>query len=257
MKRASVTDVSRRAGVSTATVSRVLNAPEKVSESTRERVLEAIKALNFVKSATAFSLKAQQSHNVLVVVSNIGNIFYSKMFQGVQLRAEESGYSVIISSRASGPEHPVLERLRTGRVDGVIVLDPTPLPEVDTDFLETFYRQDAADRRLFRKPGLLPYPHILVDNFKPSYEITRYLIDLGHRDIAVVQAPDYLRCGSNGLAAFKRPCATPVWRCAMPMSSMAVSRARPDTRWRGCCSNVAATTCRRPSYAPMTKWPWA
>ena len=202
MKRASVTDVSRRAGVSTATVSRVLNAPEKVSESTRERVLEAIKELNFVKSATAFSLKAQQSHNVLVVVSNIGNIFYSKMFQGVQLRAEENGYSVIISSRASGPEHPVLERLRTGRVDGVIVLDPTPLAESDLDFLATFYRQTPPIVGFSEKPGLLPYPHILVDNFKPSYELTRYLIELGHRDIAVVQAPDYLPVRLERLGGF-------------------------------------------------------
>ena len=100
MKRASVTDVSRRAGVSTATVSRVLNAPEKVSEKTRERVLEAIKELNFVKNATAFSLKAQQSHNVLVVVSNVGNIFYSKMFQGFSAGPRKTA---IRSSSRRGP----------------------------------------------------------------------------------------------------------------------------------------------------------
>ena len=204
MKRASVTDVSRRAGVSTATVSRVLNAPEKVSEKTRERVLKAIKELSFVKNATAFSLKAQQSHNVLVVVSNVGNIFYSKMFQGVQLRAEDNGYSVIITSRAAGLHMPVLERLRTGRVDGVIALDPAPLADADLEFLEAFYRQTPPIVGFSEKPGLLPYPHILVDNFKPSYELTRYLIDLGHRDIGVVQAPDYLAVRGERLGGFMK-----------------------------------------------------
>lgn len=204
MKRASVTDVSRRAGVSTATVSRVLNAPEKVSEQTRERVLKAIKELSFVKNATAFSLKAQQSHNVLVVVSNVGNIFYSKMFQGVQLRAEDNGYSVIITSRTAGLHLPVLERLRTGRVDGVIALDPAPLADADLEFLETFYRQTPPIVGFSEKPGLLPYPHILVDNFKPSYELTRYLIDLGHRDIGVVQAPDYLAVRGERLGGFMK-----------------------------------------------------
>ncbi|MBU1174644.1 MAG: LacI family transcriptional regulator [Alphaproteobacteria bacterium] len=202
MKRASVSDVSRRAGVSTATVSRVLNDPEKVSEVTRAKVLAAIEELSFVKSAAAFSLKARQSHNVLVVVSKIGNIFYSKMFQGVQRRAEENGYSVIITSRADEMHHPVLERLRTGRVDGVLVLDATPLGPADLDFLKSFYRQTPPIVGFSEKAGILPYPHVLVDNFRPSYELTRHLIDLGHRDIGVVQAPENLPVRLERLGGF-------------------------------------------------------
>ena len=202
MKRASVSDVSRRAGVSTATVSRVLNAPEKVLPETRERVLAAIKELNFVKSAAAFSLKARQSHNVLVVATKIGNIFYSKLFQGVQRRAEESGYSVIITSRDAGYSDPVLERLRTGRVDGVIILDAASLASEEYDFLRSSYQGTPPLVGFSEKPGLLPFPHILVDNFQPSYDLTRYLIDLGHRDIGVVQAPSYLPVRLERLGGF-------------------------------------------------------
>jgi LacI family transcriptional regulator, repressor for deo operon, udp, cdd, tsx, nupC, and nupG len=192
MKRASVSDVSRRAGVSTATVSRVLNDPDKVSETTREKVLAAIKELDFVKSAAAFSLKARRSHNVLVAVNKIGNIFYSKMFQGVQRRAEENGYSVIITSRADGLNHPVLERLRTGRVDGVILLDPMSLAADDLEFLYASYQGTPPIVGFSENPNLLSYPHVFVDNFRPAYELTRHLIDLGHRDIGVVQAPEHL-----------------------------------------------------------------
>lgn len=204
MKRASVTDVSRRAGVSTATVSRVLNDPQKVSEDTRLRVLAAIKELNFVKSATAFSLKAQQSQNVLVVVSNIGNIFYSKMFQGVQNRAEENGYSVIIASRERGLHHPVLERLRTGRVDGAIILDPTSLAAEDLEFLKNAYSGTPPIVGFAESPALLPYPHVFVDNFRPAYDLTRHLIELGHREIGVVQAPDYLPVRDERLNGYLR-----------------------------------------------------
>lgn len=202
MKRARVTDVSRLAGVSTATVSRVLNDPEKVSEVTRNKVLAAVKELNFVKSAAAFSLKARQSHNVLVVVANIGNIFYSKMFQGVQRRAEENGYSVIITSWAGGPSDPILERLRTGRVDGVIVLEPTTLAAEDFEFLQSSYQGTPPIVGFSEKPDLLPYPHILVDNFRPAYDLTRYLIGLGHRDIGVVQAPAHLPVREERLGGF-------------------------------------------------------
>lgn len=202
MKRASVGDVSRRAGVSTATVSRVLNDPDKVTEATRDKVLAAIKELNFVKNATAFSLKAQRSHNVLVVVSNIGNIFYSKMFQGVQRRAEANGYSVIITSRTGSPDHTVLERLRTGRVDGVLILDPTPLGADDLAFITSSYSQTPPIVGFSEVKGLLPYPHVFVDNFQPSYDLTRYLIGLGHRRIGVVQAPDYLPVRKERLGGY-------------------------------------------------------
>ncbi len=203
MKRASVTDVSRRAGVSTATVSRVLNDPGKVSEPTREKVLAAIKELDFVKSAAGFSLKARRSHNVLVVVRNIGNIFHSKMFQGVQKRAEENGYSVIITSRA-GPHHPVLERLRTGRVDGVLILDPTIISAKDAAFLSSYYQGTPPIVGFTESPGFLPYPHVFVDNFQPAYELTRHLIELGHRDIGVVQAPRDLPVRHERLNGFMK-----------------------------------------------------
>ena len=203
MKRASVSDVSRRAGVSTATVSRVLNDPEKVSEATRTKVLDAIKELNFVKSAAAFSLKARQSHNVLVVVSNIGNAFYSKIFQGVQSRAEENGYSIIITSRAGSSSDPVLERLRTGRVDGVIILDSATLADEEFELMRASYQDTPPIVGFSEKAGLVPYPHVLVENVSPSYELTKHLISLGHRDIGVVLGPRDLAVSHERLKGFR------------------------------------------------------
>jgi LacI family repressor for deo operon, udp, cdd, tsx, nupC, and nupG len=204
MKRASVSDVSRRAGVSTATVSRVLNDPDKVLPRTREKVLAAIEELNFVKSATAFSLKAQRSHNVLVVVSDIGNTYYSKLLQSVLIRAEENGYNVIITSRESGQHDTVLDRLRTGRVDGVVFLDGYSLSAEDFAFLRTFYLGTPPIVGFAEKPGLLPYPHVFVDNFTPVYELTRYLIGLGHKRIGFIEAPSRLPVRLERLDGFRQ-----------------------------------------------------
>lgn len=189
MKRASVTDVSRLAGVSTATVSRVLNDPEKVLEPTRAKVLAAIEELHFVKSATGFSLKAQQSNNVLVVVSSVGNIYYSEIFEALKIRAEDAGYNIIITSPSGGTRDSVLDRLRTGRVDGVIILDGYTISPEDYDFLTNFYQGTPPIVGFAEKRGILPFPQVFIDNYAAAHQMTRYLIDAGHTHIGHIPGP--------------------------------------------------------------------
>lgn len=205
MKRSSVSDVSRRAGVSTATVSRVLNAPERVAEGTRKRVLEAIDELNFVKSAAALSLKSQRSNNVLIVVNGVGNIFYSEIFEGAQRRAEANGYNVIITGITDeGGHDQILERLRTGRVDGVIMLDGFKFAEADYELLYEIYHGTPPIVGFSEKPEQLHHPHVFIDNCSASYNATRYLIEKGHTKIGHIMGPERLQVTSERLAGFEK-----------------------------------------------------
>ena len=72
----------------------------------------------------------------------------------------------------------------------------------DLAYVETFYRQTPPIVGFSEKSGVLSYPHVLVDNFKPAYDLTRHLISLGHRDIGVVQAPEHLPVRLERLGGF-------------------------------------------------------
>lgn len=203
MKRASVADVALLAGVSTATVSRVINAPDKVSEGTRKKVLEAVDELNFVKSAAGFSLKVQHTYNVLVIVASVGNTYYSDIFEGLQVEAEAHGYSIIITSPS--PEDvsgQITNRLRSGRVDGVIVLHGADLSDADFELLKFVFHGTPPVVGFAEKKGLLRYPHIYIDNRKAAYTATQHLIEAGHRKIAHMMGPEQYPVSGERLAGF-------------------------------------------------------
>ncbi len=204
MKRARVSDVSRLAGVSTATVSRVLNAPERVAEATRNRVFEAIDELNFVKSATGLSLKTQQSGNVMVVVGNVGNIFFSEIFEGLCQRAEANAYNLMITNAEAEDGHDVvIERLRNGRVDGVVVLDGYRVSDADYDRLVELYQGTPPIVGFGERPGDLRYPHVFIDNRAAARQATRHLIAAGHRRIGHTLGPPLYAATEERLLGFR------------------------------------------------------
>lgn len=203
MKRASVSDVSQRAGVSTATVSRVLNSPERVSTPTRDKVLAAIEELNFVKSATAFSFKSQQTHNILVAVKNVGNIYYSEIFEGLLRRANAHGYDIIIKSpRQEDDVDPIMEALRTGRVDGAITLDDYFPQADDYAILRDIYQGMPPLVGFAERPDHLPYPHVYIDNRSAAYAITKHMIERGHSHIGHMPGPEGGTATSERKAGF-------------------------------------------------------
>lgn len=205
MKKASVADVARLAGVSTATVSRVTTTPEKVAEETREKVEKAIKELKFVKSISGQSLRQQNTRNILVVVNNIGNIYWSEVFHGVHERAEEAGYSIMISTTdARGQMGTFIDRLRTGRVDGIILLAPYEFQQEELDILNQDFDGRPPLVAFFESKSLADVPHVYVDNEMAGYRATKHLIESGHEHIAHAVGPDTMVCALERLAGFKR-----------------------------------------------------
>ncbi len=179
-------DVAYKAGVSTATVSRVLNNDTSVSIETRKKVEKVIHSLNYIPSRTAQRLRHQQkkSNIIGIVIPDIQNPFYIDVLQGIEDTAYDNEYAVLASnfSQSEKREKLYLDILKSESVDGLIA---APLDEHDETIIELVKRGlpiVCVDRGL----NDIDVDAVVVDNFKGAYDATKLLIDLGHRHIGFI-----------------------------------------------------------------------
>jgi LacI family transcriptional regulator len=179
-------DVARAAGVSTSTVSHVLNSTRYVSEETKQRVHRAMEDLRYRPNNLARGLVRQETRTLALIVADNGNPFFAELARAIEDYGFEAGYNVILcnSDRSTSKELAYLDMLISKRVDGIVYTTMSTqqdqlLPLVDNNIpLVTFEREyEQVDA-------------ILLDNVKSGFEATRHLIDLGHRRIACICGPD-------------------------------------------------------------------
>lgn len=176
-----ILDVARAAGLSTATVSRALSAPEKVAQKTREKVLKAVKAVNYRPNMLARNLRSDRSFTVLVLVPGIENPFFGKVTAGIESAAWKRGYSVFLGdtrdSREREKHYSAL--VETRLADGVIQLSP------DYD------HNEAPPYPLVHACGceLTEAPSVRIDNAGATKELVEHLVSKGHRRIALITGP--------------------------------------------------------------------
>jgi len=183
--RPTVRDVAIRAGVSTKTVSRVLNAEPGVSAATSARINAVIKELGFRRNDMARLLRmGQATRTVGLVIEDVGNPFFSGIARAVERAARQRGCLVIAGSSDEDPatERELIRSLLERRVDGLLIA-PTGddhrflVPELELGMPVVF---------LDRPPGRLDADVVLLDNVRGAYEATAHLIAHGHRRIAMV-----------------------------------------------------------------------
>lgn len=133
---ATMKDVARLAGVSTSTVSHVINNSRFVSEPIRDRILSAVATLNYSPSAVARSLKAQSTRTVGMLLTSSNNPFFAEVMRGVEESCYERGYSLILCNTENDPERmkSSLETLLQRRVDGLILICNERNPTLETLF---------------------------------------------------------------------------------------------------------------------------
>ena len=177
----SIKDVAKAAGVSTATVSRVIanNAPIKAE--TRERVLEAISQLNYRPNLIARSLRVQKSAKIGLVVSDIRNPFFTAIGRAVEDAAYEQGYSVLMCNTDENPEKEelYLNLLHDENVAGVI-FSPTQQFSASSKTYEAKMPFVIIDRAVENKDTDM----VLLDNVSAAYELTSHLIQNGYKKLA-------------------------------------------------------------------------
>ncbi|MFI5021754.1 MAG: LacI family DNA-binding transcriptional regulator [Alphaproteobacteria bacterium] len=183
-------DVARRAGVSAASASRVLNHPEKVRPELRERVMHAMGELGYVRDGAARALASRHSLIIGNVVPTLGIGIFAAGVQALQRRLEESGYQLLVAASLYDEEKEAqqVRALIEHGVEGIALVGHRHAPEVyqllrsrKLPYVNT-YQFDAEN----------PHPCIGFDNRKGAFALTRYLVDLGHRAFGIVTAPPSL-----------------------------------------------------------------
>jgi LacI family transcriptional regulator len=179
-----IKDVARLAGVSVATVSRVLNASAHVEEPTRKRVLAATRKLRFSPNTAARSLSTQRSLALGVILPDLYGEFFSELLRGMDTAAQRAGYSLLVSSShhdARGIDTAV--RVSRGRVDGLLIM----APDVARAALAGALPRGVPTVLLNgRPPGDSDVIAVTVDNYGGAAAVTRHLIALGHRRIGFI-----------------------------------------------------------------------
>ncbi len=181
-----ITDVARRAGVSTATVSRTLAMPERVAEKTQAAVFSAIHETGYIPNATARSLRARSTKMVLALLNGIGDSFFTAILNAVEEALFDAGYGMVMGdTRGDTARESHYDRLvRSGQVDGVLLFSgrmPAPrFAELDASVPLTLVCNDI--------PGV-SVPVVESANRDAARTLTEYLLSVGHRRIAHITGP--------------------------------------------------------------------
>jgi len=185
-----IADVARRAGVSTATVSAVLNGTRYVSPERTQAVQRAVADLRYTPNGLARSLAQQRSGLVGLIVPSLLNPIYPDIVHAVQRVIDAAGYALILaqSDDRAGQERAASELLRLRRVEGVIV---APSSVRNLDVLHDFHRVGAPVVLLNRRLAGPPFDRVVVDHATAVHDAVRHLVALGRRRIALLALPNY------------------------------------------------------------------
>jgi DNA-binding LacI/PurR family transcriptional regulator len=197
----SIKDVAREAGVSTATVSHVINKTRFVSEETRQKVLSAIERCNYYPNAHARSLASGRSHTIGLLVSDISNPFFPELAKSVEDVAFERGYDVILLNTkydAKRTSHYV-RRLIERKVAGVALMTS----ELDFAVIDELARKHVSVVFLDLGTAGERMSNLAIDYAMGITEAVRYLVQLDHRKIAYLGGPNRLRSAAKRLEAFR------------------------------------------------------
>lgn len=197
-----IRDVAKRAGVAPITVSRVLNNPEAVRPATRQRVEEAIAALEYVPNHVARSLRSNRTNTLALVLTDITNPFWTTVARGVEDAASARRYNVILCNTDESEEKQTdyLTLLLRRRVDGFLLVparsEPGPVQRIQQQNVPVV----VLDRQV---PGA-QVDVVRADSVAGSAELIQHLLDLGHRQIAVLAGPRHVSSAAERVQGYQQ-----------------------------------------------------
>lgn len=197
-----IKDIAKQAGVSHSTVSRALRDSSLISDETTNLIKQTASELGYLPSVAARSLKTNRSQALGVIVSNIDDPYFSEILQGIEEVAQNNSYSLFMaaSQRDSEREQMIVKAMRQHRVDGVIICSTT-FSDAQSSQLSKYgipivvvNNQAAEDYRY----------SIYHDDVDGSRQLTRHLIELGHRKIAYLGNSLSGRTTQDRLSGFRQ-----------------------------------------------------
>lgn len=188
LKKITIKDVAKLAGVSKATVSRVLNNSKYVSPEVHERVVKVIEETGYKPSSIARSLVSKETKLVGLLIPDVSNPFYSELVKGMVEVANKYNYNILLCNSFFHVDKEVefLRILLEKEVDGIIFMT-NEITDEHREFFEKYHKPTITVNRKFWGFDI---PNVDIDNFSAAYDATKYLIELNHRRIAIIRAPE-------------------------------------------------------------------
>ena len=191
MSDVGIKKLAKELGISTASVSRALSRPDRVSASMREKVQLAAKEAGYRPNRMGASLRTAKTKNIIVIIPDISDTFNSGVIRSLERTAAESGYSVLFGDTQGIRELEITygDMVRSRQADGIICFSHR-LPFTDDDLASSSFTLpplvNSCEHIQTEQLGNREVPLVTVDNIAASRELTKHLIDLGHEDIAVI-----------------------------------------------------------------------
>lgn len=190
--KATITDIARRVNMTTVTVSRALNRPEKVKKETLKLILEVARELNYVPNAFAQNLKSRESRLIGLITASIDNPFYAKIIKAISREAKARNYSLLLFDTDGSPEleERAVDTLLSYQVSGIILsvvsddndYHPAYLPKLELTKIPVI----QIDRQL----AGAPFAGVYLENTESGFQGMHILLEQGHRHILVVGGPE-------------------------------------------------------------------
>lgn len=186
-KNITIVDVAKLAGVSNGTVSRYFHEPHRVQQTTRDRIEQAIASLDYKPNAIARNFRMGNTGAVMVLTSSIGDPFYGEILAGIGKEAKKTGHAIRIEEIHEGTlnSEDLAAFFRSRQVDGIIIIGiKWPFEKSKQSDLPGKFAVVVCGET--SDPELERYPRFQIDGLSAAKELTRFLIEQGHREIAFI-----------------------------------------------------------------------
>lgn len=183
-----INDIAKEAGVSLATVSRVLNDSGYVKDETKKRILGVIEKHNYSPSAIARSLSKNITNTIGVILPDITNPFYGEIIRGISEIADKNNLNILLcdSNESAEKELKAIKALKDQRIRGLLLTPTSVDNDLNSDYSKAIYNSNIPTVLV---DGYLRYSNfnsVLVDNLKGAFDATEALINAGHREIGIL-----------------------------------------------------------------------
>ena len=203
-RRVTIKEVAAQAGVSVATISRVLNGKGPVRETTSRRVMETCQAMRFTPHGIARSLSLRRTHTIGLLLPDLHGEFFSEVIRGIDAEARRTGYHLLVSGFHSDRQEMIaVFRAFRGRVDGLIVMSP----DREAAMLCSYLPQGLP---LVLLNSMGTSRAITIDNDGGARAMVHHLQSLGHRKIAFIKGPEQNADAAERLRGYRETVAAPI-----------------------------------------------
>lgn len=201
-----IKDIAKLAGVSQATVSRVLNNSAPVKEETKKRIEQIIKEHNYIPNAVARGLSKNETNTIGIIIPDISNPFFCEVIKGISFESDKNNLNMILCDTNENQQKEIdfLSGLKKEKLKGIIITPVSDTNEFNSDYTNLLESMNVPITLVDRDVKYSNFDGVFIDNIKGSFDATTALIHEGHNEIAIIAGPVTSKPGRDRLRGYKK-----------------------------------------------------